>query len=161
MKGWLFLSLFILGVGIAFLVTEHFTTEQSKLRHWVSSNVGCGCNIFCCLPDDIQLSSSQKKQIKSLEGNYDQRRDTLSLEIDQKRLAVAEILLQPKPDLSAIDNLLADIAKLQTELEKRTIRHLLEIKSQLTPEQQNKFMKPIVDELRRCCYQRCLSESAP
>ncbi|MFH0814296.1 MAG: periplasmic heavy metal sensor, partial [Pseudomonadota bacterium] len=81
-------------------------------------------------------------------------RDTLAVQIDQKRLALAKILLQPKPDLAAIDTLLEDIAKLQTELEKKTMLHILEVKNQLAPEQQEQFIRPIVHELRRRCQHK-------
>ena len=100
------------------------------------------------------LSSAppKKRRFRPQVGEYCQCRDTLSHQIDQKRLSVANLLLQPHPDLSAIGNLLEDIAKLQEELELKTISHILEVKNQLTPAQQNQFIKPIVNEIRRRCY---------
>lgn len=160
MKKLILLIIFILGAGIAFFFTSHFISETSRLDHQVSSNLRY-CNLSCCLPEDIRLSPSQKEQIQTLERNYCQCRDTLSVQIDQKRLTLADLLLQPKPDQSAIDTLLRDIAKLQTELEKKTVLHILEVKNQLAPEQQDQFIKPIVHEIRRRCRHRELLENAP
>ena len=151
MKKLMLLLVFVLGIGVAFVLTKHFIFETHKPNHPVSENSKY-CDLTCCLPENIKLSSSQKAKIQLQVGEYCQCRDTLSNQIDQKRLSVANLLLQPRPDLSVIDNLLEDIAKLQKELELKTISHVLEVKNQLTPEQQDQFIKPIVNEIRRRCY---------
>jgi hypothetical protein len=52
----------------------------------------------------------------------------------------------------AIDNPSRDTAKLQEELELKTISNNLEVKNQLTPKQQDQFIIPIVNGIRRRCY---------
>ena len=151
MKKLVFLLVFVLGIGAAFVLTKDFIFEPDKPEHLVSVNSKY-CDLSCCLPENIKLSPSQKAKIQMQAGKYCQCRDTLATQIDQKRLSVAKLLLQTDPDLTAIDNLLEDIAKLQKELELKTIRHILEIKDQLPPEQQDQFLKPIVNEIRRRCY---------
>jgi len=159
MRKAIFSLIFVLAVGVAFLVTTHFITGVSHPQKQVWSNVRA-CNMSCCLPDDIKLSPSQKEQLQNLEKTYCQCRDTLSVQIDKKRLAVADLLLRPNPDSFAIDNLLQEIANLQIQLEKQTIHHILEIKNQLPPHQQNQFLKTIVNEIRRRCHHHELLEEA-
>lgn len=151
MKKLILLLVFVLGIGAALVLTKQFTFGTYKPDHPVSLTSHY-CNLSCCLPENIKLNPSQKAKIQLQVGEYCQCRDTLSTQIDQKRLSVANLLLQPHPDLSAIDNLLEDIAKLQKELELKTISHILEVKNQLTPEQQDQFIQPIVNEIRRRCY---------
>jgi hypothetical protein len=145
------LLVFVLGIGTALVLTKHFIFETHKPDHLVSINSHY-CDLSCCLPENIKLSHSQQAKIQLQVREYCQCRDTLSTQIDQKRLSVANLLLQSHPDLSAISSLLEDIAKLQKELELKTISHVLEVKNQLTPEQQDQFIKPIVNEIRRRCY---------
>jgi hypothetical protein len=83
----------------------------------------------------------------------------LSVEIDKKRLALADVLLHPAPDMETVDGLLEDTANLQAELEKETIKHILGIKSHLEPRDQERFIKPIVAEIRRRCFHRHHSEN--
>ena len=157
MRKWVYLIVFILGVGISFWGTAYFSAKKTDSSYKQISPIGEHCSASCCLPDDIKLSSTQKEHVLKLGGSYCQCRDTLSLQIDQKRLALADILLQPKPDVSAIDKLLGDIGKLQIDLEKKTIEHILIIKDQLDPQQQERFILPIVKEIRRRCrHQACL-----
>jgi len=151
LKKLVLLLVFVLGIGAAFALTKHFIFETHKPNHPVSENSKY-CDLTCCLPENIKLSPSPKAKIQQQVREYCRCRDTLSNQIDQKRLSVANLLLQSHPDLSAIDNLLEDIAKLQKELELKTISHVLEVKNQLTPEQQDQFIKPIVNEIRRRCY---------
>ena len=105
----------------------------------------------CCLPYQEELNDSQQKTLMSLERNYCQCRDRLSREIDKKRLALAD-LLQSEPDMVVVERLLRETANLQVELEKETIKHILDIKAQLEPRDQERFVKPIVAEIRRRCF---------
>jgi len=157
MKKWLYLIVFIVGVGISFWGTAYFSDKKTDSAYDRISSIGGRCSAPCCLPDDIKLSAAQKDQVRKLGGSYCQCRDGLSLQIDQKRVALADMLLQPKPDVSTIDKLLGDIAKLQMDLEKKTIEHILTIKDHLEPQQQERFIVPIVKEIRRRCqHQGCV-----
>ena len=158
MKKWLYLIVFIVGVGISFWGTAYFSAKKTDPSYDRISSIGGRCSAPCCLPDDIKLSATQKDQVLKLGGSYCQCRDGLSLQIDQKRVALADILLQPQPDVSTIDELLGDIAKLQIDLEKKTIEHILTIKDQLEPQQQERFILPIVKEIRRRCHHQALIE---
>jgi len=151
LKKLILLLVFVLGIGAAFVLTKHFIFENHKPDHPVSIN-SQHCDLSCCVPENIKLSPSQKAKIQPHVREYCQCRDTLSIQIDQKRLSVANLLLQPHPDFLAIDNLLEDIAKLQKKLELKTISHILEVKNLLKPEQQDQFIRPIVNEIRRRCY---------
>ena len=151
MKKWLLFLIFVLGVGVAFVGAKYFTYESSHTDQRHSSNAA-SCTVSCCIPENIKLTPLQENQIQKLQEGYCQCRDTLSAQIDKKRLKIADILLKPDADLLAVESLLADIAKLQAELEMQTIRHVLEVKSVLPPEKQPQFIKPIVTEIRRRCF---------
>ena len=150
MKKLILLLTLLLGLGVAFFAAKRLTPEPSP-GHPLNAR---SCSLFCCLPDDIQMSASQKEAMHAMAREYCRCRDAFSAQIDQKRLTLADMLLRPQPDPSSIDILLRDIAKLQTELEKKTIIHILDIKNRLAPEQQEQFIKPIVDEIRRRCQHR-------
>ena len=157
MKKLILLLTLVLGIGIAFFATKYFSPEKSKPSHGQPSDVA-SCSMSCCLFDDIKLKTRQKEAIQSLEREYCQCRDSLSAQIDRKRSALTDILLQTEPDITTIDIQLREIARLQTELEKKTIIHILEVKKHLTPEQQERFIKPIVHEMRKRCQHGGLSE---
>lgn len=150
MKKWALLLIFVLGVSVAFIAAKYLTSAPSHPHPENSSNAA-SCNVSCCLPEDISLTPVQEKQIQKLQQDFCQCRDTLALQIDHKRLTLAEILLQPNPNAPSIDNLLGEIARLQAAMEKQTIQHILEVKSLLPPQQQDQFIKPILREIQRRC----------
>jgi hypothetical protein len=150
MKKWALILIFVLGVSIAFVATKYYTFKPSHPHLGRLSNAA-SCTVSCCLPEDISLTPVQEKQIQKLQQDFCQCRDTLSLNIDRKRFMLAEILLQPNPDSRAIETLVENIARLQADMEKQTIKHILEVKSLLPPEQQDRFIKPILHEIQRRC----------
>jgi hypothetical protein len=150
MKKWILLLIFVLGVGGAFLATKYsiiFRFYPPQGRHSGSAS----CAVSCCLPDTIKLTPGKKAQVQKMQKNYCQCMDTLALQIDRKRLTLGEMLLQSKPDSSAIENLLNEIAHFQAAMEKQTINHILEVKNLLPSEQQDRFIKPILHEIQRGC----------
>ncbi len=151
MKNLTFIVLFIIGVGVAILGT-HFARDDSGNEAANVRTAGDYCTMACCLPYQGELSDLQQETLMSLERNYCRCRDRLSREIDKKRLALADILLQGKPDMTAIDRLLKETGSLQAELERETIKHILDIKAQLAPQDQERFVKPIAAEIRRRCF---------
>jgi hypothetical protein len=161
MKKLILLLTLLIGIGVAFFAVRYFTPEKSQSHRNGQPSSAASCSLSCCLSDDIKLTTRQREAMQTLESEYCRCRDSLSIQIDRKRLALADILLQNEPDLSAIDSLLREIGRLQTELEKKTITHILEVKKHLTPEQQEQFIKPIVHEIRRRCQHRKLPASKP
>jgi len=151
----------LIGIGVAFFAVRYFTPEKSQPHRQGQPSSAASCSLSCCLSDDIKLNAWQKEAMQTPEREYCRCRDSLSVQIDRKRLALADILLQPEPDIPAIDAQLREIAKLQTELEKKTIIHILEVKKHLTDEQQERFIKPIVHEIRKRCQHRELPASKP
>jgi len=158
MKKWALLLIFVLGGSVAFVAAKYLASESSHPHPGRSSNAA-SCTVSCCLPEDISLTPVQEKQIQKLQQDFCQCRDTLALNIDRKRLMLAEMLLQPNPDSRAIENLVEDIARLQAEMEKQTIKHILEVKSLLPPQQQDQFIKPILHEIKRRCQYRGVAEA--
>lgn len=150
MKNIVFIFLFVLGVGVALLGNRYFKNDFGN--NAANPLSGDHCTMACCLPYEGELSDSQQKALISMEKNYCVCRDRLSREIDKRRLALADMLLHQEPDITLIDNLIAETANLQVELEKETIRHILDIKAQLGPRDRERFVKPIVEEVRKRCF---------
>ena len=92
--------------------------------------------------------------MQPLEADYCQCRDDLTRKIDEKRLDLTDMLLQENPDPEKIDSVLSEIANLQAELEKKTVSHILRIKSVMAPEQRTAFVNIIVQEMRKRCQHR-------
>ena len=95
------------------------------------------------LIEELQLSPEQTAQVKELEENmrdrFHERRGIAREWGDQ----LAELLAAPEPDREAIDEHLAGHAEMKEDMLRGVINHFLEIKSVLTPEQQEQFNETI------------------
>ena len=83
-----------------------------------------------------------EQQMKEFESHFNRFRDETRPLVDSLRGIRMELndeiaAEQPNPD--RLDQLADEIGRLEYSLQKRTIEHMLETKSFLTPEQQKKF----------------------
>lgn len=83
----------------------------------------------------LALSPEQIEAMRALRRNFDPRITDLRIAIRDKRHELMMLLKEPNPDTVQINRKIAEIASLQEELEKLTIRHLIRMKRMLTPEQ--------------------------
>ncbi|MHB8882170.1 MAG: sigma factor [Thermodesulfovibrionales bacterium] len=67
----------------------------------------------------------------------------------QKRLELNDLIFIEPPDMQAIEGKRRDISKLQAELEKEVIDHIVQEKELLTPEQKRRFYAVIQGEFEK------------
>jgi Spy/CpxP family protein refolding chaperone len=88
---------------------------------------------------ELGLSDAQIAEIEAQRNSFAKQIDSTQVELGQKRRAVMDELRANTPDTLRIDQLVSDIGVLQSELEKKVIRHMLQEQAILSPEQRQKF----------------------
>ena len=99
------------------------------------------------LAKELGLSESQTKEIEALRKSLEPKMEEIREELREKKAQLVYLLKESKPDLEKINIQLSEIESLQTKLQKLVIRHLLQEKNILTPEQQDKFFSIISKRL--------------
>lgn len=96
----------------------------------------------------LSLSESQKKKMDPLDRSFNTKIEKIKTELEQKRAELSDMLGEPSPDREKLKDQVSEIASLQAQFQMKTIDHLQEIRSILTPEQQTKFFSLIGKKLR-------------
>ena len=91
------------------------------------------------LQEQVSLSPQQAETMQDLRSSFEQEVESLRQRIWEKRNALVEEARSPSPDLNRIDTLIEEIGALQTAIQKKSVRNLLEDKKLLTPRQQEKY----------------------
>lgn len=85
--------------------------------------------------EEIGLSEEQLQQIEAMRRNKTDETKGLHTELREKREALRQILDATETDRAAVDNLVNEIADLQTQKVRDRADHILALKEILTPEQ--------------------------
>jgi Spy/CpxP family protein refolding chaperone len=88
----------------------------------------------------LSLSESQKKKMESLDQSFRAKLQETRTQLDEKRAELSDMLGESSPDHEKIKDKVSEIASLQAQLQRETIDHLQEVRSILTPEQEDKFL---------------------
>jgi len=96
---------------------------------------------FDFLRHELALNDSQIVQLEAQRAAFDKQIDKFRLKLREKREALVEELRSDEPDSGRIDQLVEEIGELQTDLEKKAIRGILQGKAILTPEQREKLLR--------------------
>lgn len=96
--------------------------------------------------DLIDLTDEQKGQVEEIRRSFLPEVAGVRQSLRRKRLELSDLLFAEHPDMQAIEAGSMDISKLQTELEKKVIDHILQEKELLTPEQKKQFYAVIRSE---------------
>ena len=97
------------------------------------------------LAQDLELDTTQRKDLRSVFDHYaDARRDRFR-EIQKVRDAMVTELQKPEFDLAKIDPLIDQITQLRSEAQKQNMRSIAELASKLKPEQRTKLHKILAD----------------
>ncbi len=100
------------------------------------------------LPDEPEKAIKQElnpseEQAEELRAHFERfRTETRPItdSLEAKRAEMMKEISADQPSLEKVDELAGEIGALQTRLQRKMARHLLEGKSLLTPEQQKKFL---------------------
>lgn len=99
--------------------------------------------------DLIELTGNQKQEVEDIRRDFLPRVAGIRQALRQKRLELNNLLFAEPPDMQAIEDKSMEIAKLQAELEKEVIDHILQEKDLLTPEQKERFYEVIRSEFEK------------
>jgi Spy/CpxP family protein refolding chaperone len=99
--------------------------------------------------DLIKLSGGQKQQVEGIRRDFLPRVAGIRQALRQRRLELNDLLFAESSDIQAIENKSMDISKLQAQLEKEVIDHILQEKELLAPEQRMQFYEVIRHEFEK------------
>jgi Spy/CpxP family protein refolding chaperone len=99
--------------------------------------------------DLIALTENQKQQVENIRKDFLPRVAGIRQALRQNRLELNNLLFAEPPDMQAIEGKSRDISKLQTQLEKEVIDHILQEKELLSPEQKRQFYEVIRGEFEK------------
>jgi len=99
--------------------------------------------------DLIELTENQKQQVEEIRRDFLPRVADIRRALRQKRLELNDLLFAEPPDMQAIEGKSGDISKLQTQLEKEVIDHILQEKDLLSSDQKRQFYEVIRGEFEK------------
>jgi len=99
--------------------------------------------------DLIKLTENQKQAVEDIRRDFLPMVAGIRRALRRKRLELNNLLFAEPPDMQAIEDKSMEIAKLQAELEKEVIDHILQEKKLLTPEQKTLFYEVIRREFEK------------
>ncbi|RMD98695.1 MAG: periplasmic heavy metal sensor [Calditrichaeota bacterium] len=96
----------------------------------------------------LGLTPEQTRAFHQSQRQFRLEADSLNRQLQIRRLALMDEILKKQPDLQKIDSLLQESQKLQGELERKLVEHLLRQKEFLTPEQQLALFRLMENRMR-------------
>ena len=88
---------------------------------------------------DVSLTRQQSQSMQNLRLSFEREVESLRLRIWEKRNALLVEVRNPSPNLDRIDSLIEEISSIQTSIQKKSVRNLLNDKKILSPRQQEKY----------------------
>ena len=101
--------------------------------------------------DQLQLTADQRREIAPLEKSFVSQKESACKALCAKRAQLIQILKSDEADQALLDRLVEEIGQEQMVLEKATLEHLLAMKKQLNPAQQEKLTQLMTEQLRTAC----------
>jgi Spy/CpxP family protein refolding chaperone len=99
--------------------------------------------------DLIKLNEGQKQQVEEIRRDFLPRVAGIRQALRQRRLELNDLLFSEPPDMRAIEGKSRDISKLQAQLEREVIEHIIQEKQLLAPEQRRQFYEVIRTEFEK------------
>ena len=99
--------------------------------------------------DMIDLNEEQKRQVEEIRKDFLPRVAAIRQALRNDRLELNDLLFAEHPDIQAVIDKSMEIAKLQAELEREVIEHILQEKELLTSEQKRRFHEVIRAEFEK------------
>jgi len=100
------------------------------------------------LQEPIGLDQRQLQQMKGLRGALEDEIASILVQIQQNRQALILEMKKPEPDLTAVDETIDEIALLQSQIQKTTVRSLMRDKELMTPSQQTRYFSMFEEHVR-------------
>ncbi len=125
-------------------------------RYWVSP-FGKVMEKDKFLFEELSLKPEQLTAMKNKAIPFRAEIDRRRLEIDTKRKELVEFMRSQNPDKKTIDATIKEISGKQEEMQRMIVGHMLEIKSSLDLDQQQKFFDLIEQAMKSGRQVGCLS----
>ncbi len=107
------------------------------------------------LQKTLDLENSQSQHMGKCRMTFCQETDPIRQQMQGKKLQLIDEIKKSDPVLSEIDNLIDEIIQMESEIQKKAIRRILEDKTILTPLQQERFLgmfeHHVIRGGRDCC----------
>jgi len=129
-----FLLIFLSLMVIALLASRFIGRRRKPIRGYL---------------DLIRLNEGQKQQVEDIRRDFLPRVAGIRQALRQRRLELNDLLFAEPPDMQAIESKSRDISKLQAQLEREVIEHIIQEKQLLAPEQRIQFYDVIRTEFEK------------
>ena len=90
--------------------------------------------------EELSLKPQQLKEMKARAIRFRSEIDRERLVISQKRKELIALMRLDAPDIDAIEAVISEINRMQGEMQRMIVMHMLDVKSGLDKEQQKKFL---------------------
>lgn len=97
--------------------------------------------------DSLRLTPAQQEALDRIEARYAVRRASLEAEMRSANMALAEAMREDQAYSPRVQAAITDFHVAMSELQAATIRHVFELRAELTPEQAEIFDAEIVRAL--------------
>ena len=99
--------------------------------------------------DLVALTENQKQEVEDIRKDFLPRLAGIRQALRQNRLELNDLLFTEPSDMQAIEDKSREISKLQAQLEKEVIDHILQEKELLSPGQKRQFYEVIRSEFEK------------
>ena len=100
------------------------------------------------LSSELGLGDEKVEKLKEMAYDANKRQIELDSKVKQERLELRRLLEDDKPSRKKVMAAAEQVGKLETELRKNALSMLLDVRAQLTAEQQAKLRKMIADRVQ-------------
>lgn len=128
------------GLNIAFVAVWAIHRLPTGCRHGGERGVRMG-GAACPWHERIEATSAQRAAIEARMDAFRAASAPLCAEVNRHRLELIELLSAVEPDRAAIQAKQSEILNGQSQMQARVIANLLDMKKDITPEQQAVFFK--------------------
>ena len=101
--------------------------------------------------EQLNLAPEQRQAVAEAEKQFMAQKKESCQILCAKRAQMIQLLKQEEPDRAALAQLAEEIGQEQTRLEKGTLDYLLAVSRHLEPEQRQRLMASVTEDLRTAC----------
>ncbi|MCJ7680959.1 MAG: periplasmic heavy metal sensor [Candidatus Aminicenantes bacterium] len=158
-KRTVFILLFLLIINISALATLAYNRWFKPAIPDARTDSGSSLPM---LQKALDLENTQSLHMRRCRMVFVQETDPIQQKMQEKRLQLIEAMKTSDPDLSEIDKLIDEIIQLESEIQKKAVRRILEDKTVLSPHQQERFFDMFEHQVGRrdrdCCPEKKTDE---
>ncbi|MEJ2420952.1 MAG: Spy/CpxP family protein refolding chaperone [Acidobacteriota bacterium] len=123
-------------------------TKKILVMTSLAGLLACGAAVAAQMPrsgscgwENLNLNKSQVEQLQKLRYQHQERMIDLRADLKKKMLALKEQMTSSQTSEKTVDNAIDAVSAARSRMMKERFRHMMEVKSVLTPEQWKQFRK--------------------